>query len=324
VPSLAGLLDNLVLDEWRESHPFSTDFAACQSALWSALDDATRATLLGDWLFGHQPCLFGRIAAKAGSIDYCFLTERDLSGDDREVAGKIAMARLEWRRRARPGGSHAFVIAVLCKRLALAEPNPALMEFSQHLGELYLCRPVLPDTIEHDELFLEATERRSWKVGVNFFSAQGDGRWWKDHRIPGGIAFSMNSVGHMACARRLKKEMDVSDQSHGLNWALGVAMGLLDKTTDGPSGRDTWLHSVVDVPPTTECPAKLAASLGGKNWCQYGGLYHTDQTIPSAYFTPAEKRREGPKQNDLDLTYLHLDSPDNPDYARMGVGEVRP
>jgi hypothetical protein len=317
-------MDDLVVDQWRENHPFSLDLVACQTSLFSAPDHESRARFLGEWLAKYQPCLFGQLAAKKGWIDYCFLTESDLRTGDTLVAGKIAMEHLAWRRRARRGESHAFVILAISERLANAEPNPALMAFSQQLAELYLSRPVDPDRIAHDELFLEAAEGRSWKVGVNYFSAQGDGRWWKDHRIPGGVAFSMNSVGHMACARRLGKDMGVEDQSEGLNWGLPLAMQLLNKTRSGPSGRNTWLHAVTDVRPSTPCPFELPKSLAGMNWCQYGGLYHTDQSIPSEYFTPAELRPKGPKHDALDLTYLFNDSPDNPDYQLMGVGLPTP
>ena len=131
-------------------------------------------------------------------MDFCFLTHEELIRDEREVAGRIAKARLAWRRRARRGESHGFVILAVSETLANAEPNEALFEVARRIAELYLCRDVPADRIVHDELFLETQESRSWRVGVNYFGAQGDGRWWKDHRIPGGIGLSMNSVGHMA------------------------------------------------------------------------------------------------------------------------------
>ena len=34
-------------------------------------------------------------------------------------------------------------------------------------------------------------------AGVNVFAAAADGRRWQDHRIPGGLGFSVNSVGHL-------------------------------------------------------------------------------------------------------------------------------
>ena len=196
-----------------------------------------------------------------------------------------------------------------------------MLEVARRIAELYLCRDVPTDKIVHDELFLEAKEHRSWQVGMNYFSAQADGRWWKDHRIPGGMAFSMNSVGHMACMRRLGRDMSDDDQSQGLHWALRTAMQLLDATKPGVSGRNTWLHDREARPePDIVCPDDLGEALAAKNRCEYGGLYHTDQTLPSAYFTTSEVRSDVPTFDNLDLTYLHHDSPDNPDYVSMGAG----
>ena len=322
VPTLPELMDNLVADEWRVNNPFSPEVASCHAGLLAAQTSGQRSELLSHWLANHQPCFFGRFAAKKGMIDYCFLTENDLLRDERHVSGMIAQTRLAWRKRARRGESHAFVILAISDVLAKAKPNKAMFEVARRLAELYLCRDVPPDKIVHDELFLEAKECRSWKVGVNYFSSQGDGRWWKDHRIPGGIALSMNSVGHMACVHRLGKEMDEDDQSQGLHWALRTAMMLLNETKPGISGRDTWLHELQNrpEPPHIVCPDDLAKALKGKNRCEYGGLYHTDHTLPIAFFKPDVGRPEGPTLDDFNLTYLFHDSPDNPDYSLMGAG----
>jgi hypothetical protein len=322
VSTLSELIDNLVADEWRADNPFSPEVASCHGQLLAAQTTDQCAAILSNWLVEHQPCFFGRFAAKRGLIDYCFLSESDWLGGDRHVAGTIAQHRLAWRKRARRGESHAFVIVAISDVLARAKPNKALLEVAKRIAELYLCRDVPPDKVVHDELFLEAKECRSWKVGVNYFASQGDGRWWKDHRIPGGIALSMNSVGHMACVRRLGKNMGDDDQSQGLHWALRTAMQLLDETQPGVSGRNTWLHEIQarSEPAHITCPDDLGLSLAGKNRCEYGGLYHTDHTLPGTYFTPESIRPEGPKFEDLNLTYLHDDSPDNSDYGLMGTG----
>jgi hypothetical protein len=320
--SLLYLMDSLVADPWRLQQPFSMDFAPWHEGLLAAADDTQRAKLMDEWLGEHQPCLFGRHAAKQGRIAYCFLTQQDLDKDDDHVAGRIARARLNWRRRGRSGTSSAFVIVVISDAIARAQPDGALLRVCQRLVELYLCREAPSDRILHDELFLETAEHRSWRVGVNFFGAQGDGRWWKDHRMPGGVALSMNSVGHHACVRRLNKGPTDPPQLWGLDQALILAMRLLDATTAGPSGRNTWLHAIAGYPEPAgaSCSVEMPAILVGKNRFQYGGQYHTDQTLPRAYFDASVHRPAGPTVDDLDLTYLFLDSPDNPDYQSMGLG----
>jgi hypothetical protein len=324
VADLSVLLDDIVGDDWRCAHPFSPEVSDCNERLWAATSDAEREEVIAAWLAAHQPCLFGRIAATRKAISYCFLTESELFGSEQVVRSKIGSARAGWRSRARRGEAHAFIILAVSKRLAFAEPNAALMRVACELTSMYLCREIRTDEIFHDQLALESGDSgRWWYVGANFFGAQGDGRWWKDHRIPGGIALSMNSVGHMAAARRRGKAG--SGEEPELWWALKTAMRLLDSTTPGPSGRDTWLHLNSERAPHTACPfveSQMPQTLKGKNWCEYGGLYHTDSTIPSEYFRPDVERPSSSKYDDLNLTYLHDDSPDNPDYRTMGEGVV--
>lgn len=320
--TIQELVDKLVPDSWRDTHPFSDDMAVAHAELIRAGADSERRKSMSKWLSAHQPCLFGRDAAKRDRVEYCFLTDDDLVRGDRHVGACIAEARLQWRRRAQAGETSAFVVSVVSKLVSIAEPNQALFDFAQRLAELYLCRSVPANKIVHDELFLVASECRSWKVGVNFFGAQGDGRWWKDHRIPAGIALSMNSVGHLACVRRLQKEAPQTDQRYGLDAALMIAMQLIAGTTPGCDGRNTWLHSIADHPeqPNVECPVQLPKALEGLNRCEYGGLYHTDHTLPSVYFSPSERRPDVRKIENLDLTYLFHDSPANPDFHAMGQG----
>lgn len=323
---IESLLDRLIPDEWREKAPYAGSFGDCHSALLDAPSDERRAALLGAWLARHQPCLFGRQAARLGRIEYCFLTDTDLFKGDEHVAGKIALARLRWRRRGLKGESSAFVIHAVSSLLSNAEPNENLLAVAQRIAELYLLREVPPDVIRHDEIFLESEMGNlRWRVGVNYFGAQAEGRWWKDHRVPGGIALSMNSVGHLACANRLEKHSPINDQRYGLDAALTVAMQLLNTTVPNLAGaRNTWLHETKDRPEPADirCPVSLPKALEGKNRCEYGGLYHTDQTLPSAYFSAAQHRPDGPTIDNLDLTYLHHDSPENPDYRRMGIGKL--
>src|SRR5262249_29187723 len=120
---------------------------------------------------------------------------------------QIQQSRTDWGRRAVSGESHGFLIVAVSPTIAFARPGLALRDLALKLCQLYLGGAAL-DAILHDRLILaigrdgeEITEWRSWPVGVNYFSAQADGRWWHDHRIPGGMAFSMNSVGHMARAK---------------------------------------------------------------------------------------------------------------------------
>ena len=109
VVQVAALMDRLQQDPWRANNPFSSEI---QQALDKILDPATPeesviATLNG-WLARHQPCLFGRIAAKNDLISYCLLSQNDLSESDERIRDKIKEARRIWTRRGFEGSASAF------------------------------------------------------------------------------------------------------------------------------------------------------------------------------------------------------------------------
>src|SRR5438445_4117426 len=135
-------------------------------------------------------------------LAFYLITENDMELSDEDIRAKIQRERIDWKRMALGADSHGFLIVAVSETIATARPRPALHRLAKRLCELYLGVDE-SDTIHLDDIMLEIahpdrTEWRRWKVGVNYFSAQGDRRWWHDHRIPGGMAFSMNSVGHMA------------------------------------------------------------------------------------------------------------------------------
>ena len=63
--------------------------------------------------------------------------------------------------------------------------------------------------LERVQLEQPDKQHRTWEcpASVNYFSAQGDKRWWQDHRFPAGLAFSVNSVGHMVKSGKLNEAM---------------------------------------------------------------------------------------------------------------------
>jgi hypothetical protein len=165
---------------------------------------------------------------------------------------------------------------------------------------------------------------------VNLFAAQGDGRWWHDHRIPGGVAFSMNSVGHMA--RKLAEDAiranpNLAERAAQMpaeqleQWALPLAMRTIATASRGRIP-GTWLLPRRGGPTgSPEGAARRLAALGSLatyDEDEYGGRYHTDQTIPAEYFDPSPPRPAGPKDHGLYFTYLHRTS--DPDYESMGLG----
>ena len=336
VSDLIGRLEK-ERDPWRARNVFSADMADCHRVLYDPAASRTEmAEALAAWLGDWQPCLFGRMEARQHRLAFCILTENDLERSDQEIRQKIQDERAAWRDRARTGATHGFLIVAVAERIAFARPGPLLQELASTLCSLYLNFDE-PDTIHHDELILEIANRgriaewRRWKVGVNYFSAQADGRWWSDHRIPGGMAFSMNSVGHMARTRAeqaLAKSgpLAIAEGSRErlVYWALPTAM-----KTIGPNPRDgirgTWLvehggFGQDTEPPTFEMRERWFKQLARYSHHGYHGRYHTDVTIPSDYFKEGLwKLEEIGERDDLLFTYLH--SLSDADYEAMGIGQ---
>lgn len=333
------LVDALEPDPWRDSNPFSSDIEDCHRVLFDpARSVQAKADALNEWLAEFQPCLFGQMEAKQGRIAYCVLTESDFERGDNAIRLKIELERQDWKHRALSGDSHGFLIVAVSNRIARARPGEPLLRLAMRLCELYLGRTE-PDKIHLDDLVLkihldEKSEFRTWRVGANYFSSQGDGRWWRDHRIPGGITFSMNSVGHMArtqVERAIRRNPGASLRAPNLSheklvyWALPKAMKTIGPPSVG-STRGTWLvergkFPEDRVPPTFEQRSNYFGDLAQFSENRYTGLYHTDETIPTVYFDEGLWRREDIRErDDLYFTYLHQRT--DQDYSSMALGEA--
>lgn len=336
--SVATLMSRLKHDPWRHDVPFDSAFAAFHERLLATRTDSAAAEVLNQWLASkHQPCLFARLAAKMEAVTFCILRDVDLIGPDDTILAKVQEARLRWSRLAHFGKSSAFVLIAISSRISEAIPDNVTAELAQRLGFLYLRTEIELDKIYSEEICLEmpGEERltRLWKAGVNVFSAQGDGRWWRDHRIPGGLAFSMNSVGHLVRSGRMQRAFDVLKDDLGitardgyridtLEKALEFALRTIDQAAPTSSGRATELLPLPegDANILPQCPVQLPGFLKSKNHCEYHGWYDTDVTLPSVYFEPDVERPAHVPAHRLDFTYLFHRDVDNSDYDLIADG----
>jgi hypothetical protein len=336
---LSALLGKLTPDPWRAEVGFSDEMVEANERLFAAASDDAARNTIRNWIARYQPCLFGRMAAKADLISFCILTETDLCGDRAALRDTIQEAREEWLALGHEGKKSAFVIHVTSPRLALAIPDQIVQTIACELCASYLLRDIAGDEIYLDELFLEkpGTKRTTWKwlAGVNYFCAQGDRRWWHDHRIPGGMAFSINSVGHLVKSGQLSDALKHFDEVMGgpsesgdnetvtsLGKALDLAMRTINLAAETPSGKATMLPPLSDTvhPSLPACPIQLPKVLQGKNYATYQGWYHTDITVPSEYFRPDVQRPADVVIKELDFTYLFHDDINNPDHITTGKG----
>jgi hypothetical protein len=339
--SLRDLYSHIREDSAREQLGWSPDLETAQADLLAAKDDSDRARILNEWLASRQPCLFGKIAAKNGMIEFCFLTEGDLAEEDGSLEAKIRAAHERWWDSALQGQKSGFVVLCISPRLALARPDHNLLEFGRRLAQLYLHRDeIAPDQIYLDQAFLEVPARPTtrlfrWDAGVNVFAAAADRRWWQDHRIPAGFGFSVNSVGHMVKSAELtnalidyhklldlNSDQDAPNAVDSLGKALVLAMSTIANASNAVSGKATWLVPEAEGFDDCEpCPVELGKRLDGMTHCYYRGYYHTDITLPSEYFRDDVRRPEDLPSIRLDLSYLFRDSVHNPAYQTMGVGQ---
>lgn len=336
---VAELLAKLNPDPWRAATDFGPELADANRRMFAAGEDrdAIRSAL-SSWLQKHQPCVFGKLAARFDLVSYCILTEGDLRKGDVAIRNQIKAARQEWTRQGFSGSKSGFVILAVSPALATATPDQTLLELAQRLGFLYLQHELAVDKVYHDAIWLQkpGVEGMTWQwlAGVNYFCANADGRWWQDHRIPGGLAFSVNSVGHLAKAGAIANAMNALDQVLGvpnesatptkvdsLGKALEFAMRTIDKASRAVSGKAMQLMPLPQgALPSPKCPVQLPADLADKDFRCYRGYYHTDITLPSEYFLPDIQRPSHCKPQTLDFSYLFDDDLENPDYWTMGAG----
>jgi hypothetical protein len=332
--SIAQLLPKLQLDSWRARVRFSDGVEQANRELFNtSTSHDERIKIVNEWLQSNQPCLFGVIAAKLGLITYCFLSEQDLMRSDQFISDKIQSAREQWTADGFEGASSAFIILAISENIARAKPDENMKKLARKLCSLYLQENVKTDKVYLDNIFLERRGRKTaawmWETGINYFSAQGDKRWWQDHRFPGGMAFSVNSVGHMVKSGILSDSMNKLDSLLGLSegWeiskvdsldkALQLAMSTIARASNAVSGKATEL---LPSSAKMKCPASLPSGFADKNCREYHGYYHTDYTLPSEYFLPDVERPIGLKEHALDFTYLFDRRLDNPAYFSMGAG----
>ena len=102
--SIAERFARLQRDPWRDGIGFSPDMLKAHEVLFEPnVDEGQRIEALSHWLQKYQPCLFGRIAARAGRITYCILDEGDLQCSDETIGSKIQSYRTQWTREGYDG-----------------------------------------------------------------------------------------------------------------------------------------------------------------------------------------------------------------------------
>ena len=348
--SIRSLFLSLNRDPWRTAHPFTDDIQKAQNVLFNPFASHGEViTAMRAWLRDHQPCVFGRMGAQHGFIHIAVLDEHELQEDDRTIIDKITQQRILWKRRAltrRQNPPHSFVLLIRSPRVANAAPDRALHHFSRRMQELAGWKPASDakgrGKVASDFLYISQPDEGKtflkFRFTVDYFAAAGDGRWWHDHRAPGGIMFTANSTGHMKAFQEmyLNKGEDrgpfiLHKAMHTIANACPVAhmKAQGSKTaSDGPGGdehegRATWLLPLRDGSPLLPVPypfgnKPLPKIVENKDWTRYEGLLHTDHAVRPEFFDGSESAPTSDEPHLMDFRYLYDKT--QQDYWEMTAG----
>jgi hypothetical protein len=343
VNSINDLYTRLKGDRLRTNSPFNDDLKEANELLHNSSafpDEWTEC--LRKWCQLKQPCQFGKIAAKEGRIHFCVLSDGAVAHwTDEEISSYIATDQKLWKQRAAfdiAKATHSFVLVVASSKVALAAPDEHLREFSNAIlklsgwsvGRHRLARPV--NEVSSGYLYLRnPTDKQlyGFQFNIDFFACAGHSRWWHDHRFPGGIAFTANSLGHMRAYRNWY------GKGSDTEWATLQAMLTIDNAEKGkvatkdrakqpdPEGRSTWLkplspEGMPQVPGLTSPLAKTPDRLQSKDWTKYEGYLHTDHAVREEFFQDRDIPPNIDRPYVMDFTYIFDES--QPDFAEFSGG----
>lgn len=320
-------------DAFRKTTPFSRDITSTNAVLFdSRYSNRAKVSAYRNWLetAPNQPCVFGRVAAKNKNIFICLLEEDEIlrmPHGDEDLASLIQDYRQAWKRHALDALSSSFVIVLVSKWIITKEPNEHLKEICRRLMELYMqVQQIADDTFlaEQEYVFLRqkdsAGKTRLLKFSTlpNIFCAQGDGRWWHDHRTPGGIMITSNALGHFVYSRSGKFEMDESAKIT----ILDSAMRTINNAYKGgvsTRGKPLLKHCpatfLLPIKEGEASPLKETSDFKRFSADHYQGYFHTDYLIPSVFFQKGEDPRGLSVYDNLTLRYIY-DSRTDPDEHR--------
>jgi hypothetical protein len=156
----------------------------------------------------------------------------------------------------------------------------------------------------------------------NVFCAQGDGRWWQDHRTPGGVMITSNALGHFMYSRNKEAGLQEKDKL----WALENAMRTISNVYCDPankrSGRLRHCPATHLVPRVQEeaSPLRDSSIFSQFSPDHYQGYFHTDHLIPSVFFQPERDPKTLKHYDNLSLRYIFDSDGDPQDHAELMTG----
>lgn len=316
-------------DAMRAKTPFSEDIEAVNAVLFNPkYSKRVKVRTYRKWLEQNQPCVFGRVAAKNKNVFICLLEEREILAmkrGDEDLHDTLQDYRQAWKRHALEGLASSFVIVIVAPSLVTKQPDDALKEISRRLLELYMEIDRIDDDTFHTQqeyVFLRRvvdgkTSLLKFSTLPNIFCAQGDRRWWHDHRTPGGLMVTSNALGHFVYSRG-RGQMDASAKMTALENAM---------RTIGNAHQGTGRAATKFCPATNLVAAASSESIlkptfehASKSADHYEGYFHTDHLIPSVYFEPKQRQTPPPRYEDLTFRYIYDEAADPEEHRELMTG----
>ena len=326
------LLDNRLhqpADAFRSRQAFSPDMEAVHAILFnSKYDRQAKIRAYRGWLEKNQPCVFGKTAATNKNVYICLLEEHELlrmARGDADVEETLQDHRQVWKRLALEGLASSFVILLTSKHLITKEPNTALKEICRRLLELYMQIQIPDDTYhtEREYVFFRRPDGTLLKFSTlpNIFCAQGDGRWWHDHRTPGGFMITSNALGHFVYARTKKAQLDAAACSSALEQAMRTIANACKRPSDG---KMKYAHcpatSLVPRQPGDPTPLRQTSEFASNSPDHYAGYFNTDHLIPSVFFQKDRDPKILARYDDLSFRYIFDPLTDPDGHAELMAG----
>jgi len=320
-------------DKLRKTRRFSQDMQSTHAILLNSQNTKTqKINAYRGWLTKSQPCIFGRLAATQRRVFICLLEENEILGmrrGDDDLRDTIQDYRQLWKRYALEGLSSSLVIAVIGESLVREAPDERLKEFCRRLLELYMEIPHIPDdTIvpQREYVFLRMASTGAGDKFLKFatlpnvFCSQGDGRWWHDHRCPGGVMITSNALGHDLYSRSGRSQIDDAKKLEAVEQAMRTINNAYREKPSKKAGALKHCPATFLVPKGTNAEPVLKRDLADYSADHYEGYFHTDHLLPSVFFQKERDPKNLKLYQDLSLRYIFDSKGDPEDHKQLVAG----